>query len=344
MQPKKFIYRLENITKSYDGKQVLTIPELAFAEGETCALVGPNGSGKTTLLRLLAFIERPSSGRIFFDTVPLWNGSGRHIDLARRVTMVANPPYLFNRSVAYNISYGMKIRGASREFIRQKVGETLDLVGLRGYEKRDARRLSSGEQQRVAFARALALEPQVLLLDEPTASIDKKVTREVENFITGLGAQKGITVIFSTHNQQQATSLAQRVLSLHEGRVSSFIYENYFAGSSESGGTSRIKVARNVSFEFRGDARGDVHVSIDPSDIIVSRQMLTSPGVNCFRGRLTGLTMHRTHVKLTLDAGVPLVSLLTPEKIRQLNPMLGEELYCIFDATAVRIIENGKIT
>lgn len=213
------IYHLKNVTRSYDGRTILTIPDFRFERGQTCALVGPNGSGKTTLLRLLAFIDKPSSGRILFNSVPMWNGSGRQIDLIRRVTMVSNPPYLFNRSVAYNVAYGMKIRGVSRELISRKVQEALELAGLSGFEKRDARKLSTGERQRVALARAFALEPEVLLLDEPTASIDKKYAREIESIMANLSTQNKVTVIFSTHNYQQAKTLAQRVLPLDDGRI-----------------------------------------------------------------------------------------------------------------------------
>jgi tungstate transport system ATP-binding protein len=342
MESGQTIYHLENITQSYDGRTVLTIPDLLFERGQSCALVGPNGSGKTTLLRLLAFIDKPASGRIVFSSVPLWNGSGRHIDLARRVTMVSNPPYLFNRSVSYNIAYGMRIRGSGRDEIRHKIQQVLELAGLSGFEKRDARKLSTGEQQRVALARALALEPEVLLLDEPTASIDRKHAQEIESLLHKISSQEGMTVIFSTHNHQQAGSLAQRVISLYEGRVESFAYENFFFGICEAGAIPRIQLNSDIFIRFMGASSGPVYISIDPKDVIVSRTDSHSPQVNCFRGKLTKMAMRGSHVKLTVDVGVPLESSITGDTLRLLNPQLGEDLYCIFDARSVRIIENGK--
>jgi tungstate transport system ATP-binding protein len=239
----------------------------------------------------------------------------------------------------------MKVRGVAHSRIDEKTQEVLKLVGLEGFEKREARRLSGGEQQRVALGRALALEPEVLLLDEPTASIDRKHAQEVESIIRKTGLQKNMTVIFSTHNHHQATSLAQKVISLFEGRVEQFAYENFFFGTaSESEGGPRIRIHPDIAFPFSGGTQGAIHVSIDPLDVIVSRRPAPPARGACFRGKLIGMTMSDPHVKLTLDIGVPLVSSVTDDALKKLNPSLGEELYCAFDADAVRIMENGKNT
>ena len=108
MKSDEIIYQFTNVTKSYDGSTILEIPRLSLIRGQACALVGPNGSGKTTLLKLLALIERPTKGEIRFDAMRVWNGSTNHTLLMRRITMVTQPPFLFNRSVAYNIAYGLK--------------------------------------------------------------------------------------------------------------------------------------------------------------------------------------------------------------------------------------------
>ncbi len=339
MSPNGNIYELANVKKSYGGGIVLDIPRLDFTRGETCALVGPNGSGKTTLLKLLALIERPTTGRIVFDSNPVWNGAAQHTLLMRRITMVTHPPYLFNRSVGYNIAYGMKVRGAPRKLSREKTLGLLKTVGLEGFERRDARKLSSGEQQRVALARALALEPEVLLLDEPTASIDKKHARDVESLIRELTADTRTTVIFSTHNYRQASVLAQRIIFLSSGRIESLPYENIFKGTvRKSDGKAKVFLSDTLGFALGSDSSGAVHISIGSRDIILSRSPSTDQDRNCHRGRIVRMTLHESYARVTVDIGVRLSSVVSEQVLSQLQLRLGEDVYCIFDADAVRII------
>ena len=339
MATERIIYELTNITKTYDDVDVLNISKLSFVRGQTCALVGPNGSGKTTLLKLLALIERPTEGRIVFDSIPLWNGAMNPTLIARRITMVTHPPFLFNRSVGYNIGYGMKLRGFSRNQIKEKTQEVLRLVGLEGFRKRDARGLSSGEQQRVALARALALGPEVLLLDEPTASVDKKHAEAVEALIKRLSSQEDMTIIFSTHNYHQAAGLAGRIVALYEGRVESFAYENLFAGTIfTENGACRIKLNSDISIDLISGLDGPAHIAIDPHEISVSRQPADLPAVHCYRGKIVSMTMHDSHVQLIVNVGVRLTSVITEEASKELRLKLGEEVYCLFEQNAVKII------
>ncbi|UCD56601.1 MAG: ATP-binding cassette domain-containing protein [Candidatus Hydrogenedentota bacterium] len=339
MGSEQVIYQLENITKSYGDATVLNIGQLSLMGGQTCALVGPNGSGKTTLLKLLALIERPTSGEIVFDSMHVWDGTMNHTLLARRITMVTHPPFLFNRSVGYNIAYGMKLRGMSRKHIREKTLDVLRIAGLEDFRKRDARKLSSGEQQRVALARALALEPEVLLLDEPTASVDKKHAEEIESLIRQLASEKRMTVIFSTHNYHQAAALAGRIISLYDGRVESFAYENLFAGTIfKDDGVSRIKLNSEISIDLISGLEGPAHISIDPRDISVSRQPISSASLHCYRGKIVSMTMHDSEVQLIINVGVRLTSIIAKDSLKQLRLKLGEEVYCLFEPGAVKII------
>jgi tungstate transport system ATP-binding protein len=253
--------------------------------------------------------------------------------------MVAHPPYLFNRSVAYNIAYGMKLRGMPKYVTRERTRELLKMVGLEGFEKKDARKLSSGQQQRVVLARSLALEPEVLLLDEPTASIDRKHSEELESLIAQLSRQKGMTVLFSTHNYHQAVLLAERIISLYDGRVEPFAYENLFGGTIYTDGeTSRIQVSEVVTLSLVSESSGQAHISIDPRDITLSREPVLSPQMNCCLGKLKSMAIHDSHVKLIVDIGVSLTSIMRQDSLRQLGLTLGEEVYCIFKPDAVKTI------
>jgi tungstate transport system ATP-binding protein len=209
------------------GKKVIDIPSLAFKRGNTYALMGPNGAGKTTLLHLLNRLEKPTSGTIRYNGIDIFGNNRKGLEIQRKMTLVTQPPFLFDTSVFTNIAFGLKARGFSREEIRKRVLKYLSLVGLGGYEKRRARKLSGGETQRVALARALALEPELLLLDEPTAFIDSATTSFIENLLKSLNKNENfiqpITIIFSTHNAQQANSLANMVINIQAGKIESII-------------------------------------------------------------------------------------------------------------------------
>jgi tungstate transport system ATP-binding protein len=196
-------YRVRNIA-------ILDGISLAFAPGAPTVLIGPNGSGKTMLLRLAMGLIEPTSGSV------TWGGRA-DTPPARRA-IVFQRPVMLRRSAAANIEYALSSAGIARAGWRARIAELLDLVGLSGFANRPARRLSGGEQQRLALARALARDPQVLFLDEPTASLDPAATKAVEDVIRAVVA-RGIKVVLSTHDLGEARRLAGDVVLLHRGRV-----------------------------------------------------------------------------------------------------------------------------
>ncbi|MCB9445938.1 MAG: phosphate ABC transporter ATP-binding protein [Ardenticatenaceae bacterium] len=213
----KTLYTLNGVTKRYGQRQVLQVDDLTITHGEVLALVGPSGAGKSTLLRLLNFLEPPTNGRIQFQGETFGAGEPMPIHLRRRVTTVFQRPFLLNRSVTANIQYGLRLRG--RRGSARPVEEALTQVGLGGMSRQPARTLSGGEAQRVALARALVLNPEVLLLDEPTANLDPYNIGLIEEIVTGLNRDKGTTLVLVTHNIFQARRLASRVALLLDGRI-----------------------------------------------------------------------------------------------------------------------------
>ncbi|UCG26293.1 MAG: phosphate ABC transporter ATP-binding protein [Chloroflexota bacterium] len=211
------IYALSDVSQSYAGREVLHVDELQIERGEILALVGPSGAGKSTLLRLLNFLETPAGGVIRFQGVPFGAGQNMPVTLKRRVTTVFQRPCLLNRSVTANVQYGLRLRGDRNS--QRRVAEALDQVGLQNMAKERARTLSGGEAQRVALARALVIEPDVLLLDEPTANLDPYNVGLIEQIIGQHNRERGTTVVLVTHNVFQAKRLAQRVALLLDGRI-----------------------------------------------------------------------------------------------------------------------------
>jgi tungstate transport system ATP-binding protein len=212
-----FVYRLQNVSKEYEGRRVLQVESLKIERGEVFALVGPSGAGKSTLLRLLNFLEPPTTGRIRFRDVEFSANQPMPLTHRRRVTTVFQRPILLNRSVQANVGYGLSLRGLGDG--DGKIEKALEQVGLHHLARQRARTLSGGEAQRVALARAIVLQPDVLLLDEPTANLDPYNVGLIEKIVTNLNRERGTTLVLVTHNVFQAKRLAQRVALMLEGQI-----------------------------------------------------------------------------------------------------------------------------
>jgi len=211
------MYRLQSIRKCYGSNVALDIEELTIAGGRLYTLTGANGAGKSTLLSILAFLDPPTSGEIFYAGKRVDRNHGSVEEYRRKVTLLHQSPYLFGGSVHDNVAFGMKVRGIPGEERRRIVDRALEGVGLQGFRDRKARELSGGEAQRVAMARALALKPEVLLLDEPLANIDRETTGWLETVIASLPAQ-GTTVVMTTHDPDHPGRLNGESIHLEGGR------------------------------------------------------------------------------------------------------------------------------
>lgn len=209
--------KIEELTKSYAGKPVLTKCSYNFDQKGIYVLRGSNGAGKSTLLRICALLEKPDMGTILFYS----NGNKLPINktLQRQISLVLPKVGVFNRSVAANIAYPLKIRNIPRKELVARVEKILDMVGLSHKKDQAALTLSSGETQRMGMARALVIEPEILFLDEPTASIDDNNTLIIENLLKTLKQNGNTTIIMTTHDAEQASRVGDYVLWLENGRL-----------------------------------------------------------------------------------------------------------------------------
>ncbi len=213
------------IRHRYDRRIVLDLPSLDVPAGGCVALVGPNGAGKTTLLRILALLERPSEGAVTLLGRPAWqNGHRRRgmdgpelVERRRQVTLVHQKPLLLSTTVRANVAFGLRARGLSGSEAERRAAAALEEVGMGGFARRSSRDLSGGEIQRVALARALVLETPILLLDEPTSSLDADAIPLVERALRRR-LDRGIAVVVSTHHRPLVSSLDARRLRLVAGR------------------------------------------------------------------------------------------------------------------------------
>lgn len=235
--------RVENLSKKFGTFVAVDDVSLEIEDGSLVALLGPSGSGKSTLLRILAGLESADSGNVWFDDEPATDLHAR----VRGVGFVFQHYALFRHlNVEQNIGFGLDVRGIDKQTIKRKVTELLELTGLQGLGARYPSQLSGGQRQRVALARALAPEPRLLLLDEPFGAVDAKVREELRQWLRRLHDEVHVTSIFVTHDQEEAFSVADRVLVVNRGRI-------------EQGGPP-TEILDNPETEFVARFVGDVNV------------------------------------------------------------------------------------
>jgi ABC-type multidrug transport system ATPase subunit len=206
---------VSHIAKAYESREVLKDCSYSFDRNGTYVLMGPNGSGKSTFLRICALLEQADGGAVTYGE----NDTALQPDMAlrRRITLVLPKIGVFNTTVSRNVSYPLRVRGLSYAEIETRVNKTLAFVGIDQKKTQQALTLSSGETQRLGIARALVLDPEILFLDEPTASIDEENTRIIESIIADMRKQNRSIVLMTTHDTAQAERMADRILVMDHG-------------------------------------------------------------------------------------------------------------------------------
>jgi tungstate transport system ATP-binding protein len=211
------ILTISHAYKSYDGKPILRDCSFPFEKSGTYVLMGSNGCGKSTFLRICALLEEPDAGEVrYFSGTEIVK---KDVQLRRRITLLLPKVGVFNTIVSKNVAYGLKIRGIRDPEIKEKVERSLEFVGLTHKRNQNALSLSSGETQRLGIARALVIEPEILFLDEPTASVDPENTEIIENILLKMKQEQKSIVVITTHNMAQAERLADRLLMMKDGRI-----------------------------------------------------------------------------------------------------------------------------
>jgi len=350
------VAELKDVTKAYGAKVVLDAINLRIHEREILALLGPNGSGKSTVLKILAFIENPTRGDVQFLGEKVNFKNTEKVRL--QSTLVFQKTTLFSTSVYNNVAYGLKIRKVSKAERDIEVKKALELVKLKGFEKRNARKLSGGEQQRVAIARALVLKTKLLLLDEPTANLDPKNAGILEEVIETVNRENKVTIVIATHNMFQAKTLPHRIALMDEGKITEIgspaeifgklsknlasfaAVVNSFRGiaSATSEGTSIVDVGNGVLIEVTAQSQGEVSVFVNPQDIILSKSVVESSARNVFKGRIVEISDLGSLVKLKVDVGKVFTVQITKRSFNEMEINLDAEIYIAFKASSVQVL------
>jgi tungstate transport system ATP-binding protein len=362
------LIKVAGLTHSYSEREVLQDLNLSIGKGEVFAVIGPTGAGKTTLLRIIDLLEVPGAGEIYFDGKRIPRSGKERLEIRRRMSFIQQKPQVFNLSVYDNIACGLRWRREEKNKIAEKVDHIVEMVGLEGHKSRNARTLSGGEAQRVALARSLVLEPEVLLLDEPTANLDPISTEKIEQLISYVARQRHTTMIMATHAMSQGQQLADRIGVLLNGRlvqtgnaadifrsprneeVAHFVgMENIIKGiiSESNEGVVTVDIGGSAIQAVSNCRLGKgVYACIRPEDITLligdSRQQtaVRSSARNSLQAKVSRVTTIGPLSRVEIDCGFRLVALVTKISAEELDLQVGREVYATFKATGVHIMER----
>ena len=361
------VLELHDVAVNYDGRTVLDVPHLAVRRGEILTLLGENGSGKTTLLRLLGLLIRPARGRVLFGGEEVDFGSARRLlELRRRMAGVMQQPLLCRMSVRRNVALGLRFRRLPKPETDLRVDAWLKRLSISHLGDRPTSKLSGGEAQRTSLARAMVLDPKVLLLDEPFAALDAPTRQNLLQEFQAVLADSGVTAVFATHDRGEALGLGGRVAVLLRGRVAQVeSAERVFARPEQ------VEVARFVGIEtlipgrvtgkvnglaqvdcgeIHLEAEGDfeageeVYVAVRPEEIDLHDD--GSPAVgdarNVVAGRVTKVVPAETHYRVEIDCGTRVVAVVSRARFREMALEAGRPVHATFAARVAHLIRRTR--
>lgn len=335
------VYKIVDLSMDFGAKHALNGITVNVQQG-TLGIIGKSGAGKTTLLKVLAGLQTQTKGDLVFKDTPV--SSGTLPELRRKVTMIFQSPLFLRGSVNTNLSYGLRLRGLTEEQIHSKIESALILVSLEGYGERDARSLSGGEQQRIALARALILDPEVLLLDEPTSNLDPVNASIITDLLIQESSNR--TIIIATHDLEQVKRVAKRVIFLEDGFITEEgdpyeldsiqrFTENVFTGvSSLEEDISQISVGE-IIIRTSTPQSGRVSLHVRPQDIILSKDWIETSARNQFRGPITGVNERNGLVFIEVDVGEVFSVQITRKSFNEMGLKLGDPVNISFKASSV---------
>jgi molybdopterin-binding protein len=350
---------------AYGGSLVLEVPRVEVREGEVLALIGPNGAGKSTLLRTLGLLEPPTSGEVRFRGEPVPWGTRALLTMRRRCACVFQEALLCDTSVEANAALGLRLRGRPTAEVASRVAVWLQRLGVAHLAERRVRTLSGGEAQRVSLARALAIQPEVLLLDEPFAALDPPTRADLLSLLQELLEEARCTTIFVTHDREEALRLGDRIAVMIDGRIRQIgrspevfghpiseevarfvgvetILEGRVVG--ERDGLLRIETD-GVAIEALGKARVGEHVLVclRPEDLVIRRRedrATPESARNHLEGLVEDAIRLEAQYRVQIACGPSVVALVTKQSFEEMGLAPGSHVVVAFKASAVHLIRR----
>jgi tungstate transport system ATP-binding protein len=357
------LLQAENLVVQRGGVPVLDIPFFSLSVGEVVSLIGPNGAGKSTMLLALACLVPTVSGELYYRQKQIRSERAVFAH-RRRLAMVFHEPLLFDGTVYDNVASGLKIRGFTKNDLQSRVQETLELFNMTSLAERSARKLSGGEAQRTSLARAFAIQPEIIFLDEPFGALDPPSRQALMVDLDRILAKTATAAVLTTHDQLEALRLSDRMLVVHQGCiiqsgtpvevmnkpstnfVASFVgMENVLTGRvcACHSGVMTIAVANGL-IECLGTATPDesVVICIRPEHVTIDtvHQVSESSARNVFPAIIRRIIPSGGSQKIYLDCSFPLVVSLTSQSISNLHLDVGKQVFASFKATSVHLMRS----
>lgn len=358
------IMKIENIILRRGGVTVLDIPELHVQRERILAIIGPNGAGKSTLLLTMAGLLKPNHGKIYYQGNPVDSRASRS-EMRRRISVVFQEPLLLNTSVYKNIALGLKFRHLTGGEIEKGVNESLEYFGITSLAKRSAKTLSGGEAKRVSLARAFALKPELIMMDEAFSSLDPPTREGLMEDLRHILEETKITAVMALHDREETLRLAQDVTVMAAGKIiqsgttsqifnqpgSEFVAnfvgtETILEGIVESCSDGNIIVSvQGKEIEAIGDCSvgQKVFCCLRPENVTISSQAPDNTSArNVFEAKVSRVIRQGFFNKLVLDCGFPLVAYITMPSYEDLDIAHGASVIASFKATAVHVIRRER--
>ncbi len=357
------ILEVKNLEVVRGGKIILRVPSFQIKEREIISLIGPNGAGKTTLLQTLSYLLKPFKGEIFFRGKKV-ESNHSILEYRRRLAMVFQEPLLFDTTVFNNVASGLRIRAMEKRKICDRVMQELDRFGISHLKDRSARTLSGGEAQRTSLARAFAIEPEILLLDEPFASLDPLTRDSLLEDLEHIFQQIRTTAIFATHDRMEAIRLSDRIGVMSEGRilqigspgevmnqpvdefVASFVgIETILKGEviKKNEGTFIASVG-GYEIEAIGEVESGetVNLCIRPENVTISKDLIRgkTSARNIFHGKIEKIAPLGLYQRVHINCGFPLIAFITNQSLKNLDLKEDDDVVAFFKATAIHVIRR----
>jgi len=335
--------KLESISKRYNSSEFsLNINNLDFKNGHMNVIAGPNGSGKSTLLNLLGFLDKPDMGNILVDGESISSINNSNNGLRKKIGFIRQSPYLFNDNARENVALGLRIRKYPGDEIVSRVSDILAKLKIQHLSNRNVRSLSRGEYQRVAIARVIVLEPEILLMDEPTANIDDQSILSIEDTIRGIQRRFNPIIIMTTNLLNQAYRMSPDIISIREGKIVNFIHENVFFGEIKDygKGLKSMNLSGDIEIIFSTETRGKGYIAVDPGNIVISKEAIKTSARNAFDGIIIGIESLGPNIRILIDVRkqIKIYSIITKQSFEEMGINIGSEAVINFKVNSVKVL------